>query len=255
MNGTIYNDGVSVGQSIQSGFSKMFDYIPVLIGALLILVIGYFVSKAIAAGIQKLLYRLHFDEAMHRSAAGNYVARVISTPTEFVSRVVFWLLFLFFISMAASALQLPLLDQIVHGIYAYIPRVVSAILIFLAATAIVGGANAFVNRVMGDTPTAKLISTSIPVVTLTIASFMILDQLNIAKDIVNILFTAIVGAVALGMAIAFGLGGRDVAHDILQKAYEAGQKRSEQTKSDLKHATRNTKQAAAEVIDAAKRSQ
>jgi len=64
--------------------------------------------------------------------------------------------------------------------------------------------------------------------------FMILDQLKIAESIVTIAFAATVGALALGLALAFGLGGRDVARRLLEDAYANGQRAKEQAKEDLR---------------------
>jgi hypothetical protein len=66
-----------------------------------------------------------------------------------------------------------------------------------------------------------------------IAIFMILDQLKIAPDIVQITYTALIGALALGLALAFGLGGREVAAEMLRGAYEKGQEQKGQVKADM----------------------
>jgi hypothetical protein len=68
---------------------------------------------------------------------------------------------------------------------------------------------------------------------MTIATFMILDQLKIAEDIVVITYAALLGAIALGTALAFGLGGRDVAREMLVNAYEKGQENKDRFKRDL----------------------
>ncbi|MDB5177236.1 MAG: CmpX protein [Candidatus Saccharibacteria bacterium] len=235
---------IDIGQSFENGVTKVFDFLPQLLGAIVILIIGYIIAKVVGGIIRRLLQRVRFDRAMHSSVAGNYVSRIVDSPSRFTGNVVYWLIFLFFISMAATALQLPALDKIVNDIYSYIPRIVSAIIIFLVASAVSAGTAKFVQRVMGRTPTAQLISTIVPIVTLSIAAFMILNQLDIAKDIVNILFTAIVGAVALGMALAFGLGGRDVAKQLLQQAYDFGRDNASQAQADVKRAAANTKREA-----------
>ena len=76
--------------------------------------------------------------------------------------------------------------------------------------------------ILGDTPTGKLVATALPVLSMAIAVFMILNQLKIATDIVVITYAALMGAVALGMALAFGLGGSDVASRMLEDAYRSG---------------------------------
>jgi hypothetical protein len=66
-----------------------------------------------------------------------------------------------------------------------------------------------------------------------IAVFMILNQLHIAPEIVTITYAALIGAVALGSAIAFGLGGRSVAQRMLEDAYQRGQDEQDRVKRDL----------------------
>jgi hypothetical protein len=66
-----------------------------------------------------------------------------------------------------------------------------------------------------------------------IAIFMILNQLRIAPEIVQITYTALIGALALGLALAFGLGGREVAAELLRGAYQKGQEHKGQVKADM----------------------
>jgi hypothetical protein len=78
-----------------------------------------------------------------------------------------------------------------------------------------------------------VIATVVPILIMAIAGFMILDQLRIAETIVTITYASLLGAIALGMALAFGLGGREVAARMLEGAYQAGQQNREQVKRDL----------------------
>jgi len=86
---------------------------------------------------------------------------------------------------------------------------------------------------MGDTPLGKIVATAVPVIVMSIAVFMILEQLKIATQIVTITYAALWGAIALGTALAFGLGGRDVAARMLEGAYDAGQRNKGQFRRDL----------------------
>ena len=79
----------------------------------------------------------------------------------------------------------------------------------------------------------RVVSTAAPLLVMTIATFMILDQLKIAEDIVVITYAALLGSIALGAALAFGLGGREVAAQMLQGAYVKGQEAAEQAKRDF----------------------
>jgi hypothetical protein len=85
---------------------------------------------------------------------------------------------------------------------------------------------------MGDTPTSRIVGTVVPALIMVLAAFMILEQLRIAPDIVRIAFAATMGALALGLALAFGLGGRPVAERMLEDAYRRGQLERDQTRRD-----------------------
>ena len=108
---------------------------------------------------------------------------------------------------------------------------------------------------MGDTPTGKIVATAIPSLVMLIAIFMILNQLKIAPEIVTITYAALLGSVALGSALAFGLGGREVAGQLVGDAYRQGQQQKGQVKADVRkgkqrgeeQAERGNQKAQAEV--------
>lgn len=228
--------------SWQKGVDTLFGYLPQLIGALVLLIIGYFVALIIKTVVRKILTRLRFDRALHVSPAGKYISNIVESPSKLVAGIAFWVIFLLFISLAVTALNIPALNAIVVGIYAYIPKIIAAMIIFLVASAITAGAEKFIQRVLGNGPTAKLIGAILPAITMSIAIFMILSELQIAKDIVNITYTAILGALALGLALAFGLGGRDVAADILGKAYDTTLRNQGRIKETAQQARNNARE-------------
>ena len=135
--------------------------------------------------------------------------------------------------MAVSVLGIEALTSFVAAVYAYLPNVLAALLIFLVASAVAAGIATLVTRVMGDTGLGKIVATVAPILVMTIATFMILEQLKIAHDIVITTYTLLLGAIALASALAFGLGGREVAGQMLQGAYQKGQENKQQFKQDL----------------------
>jgi hypothetical protein len=230
----------SVTDSAERGLARFFEYLPQLLGALVLIIIGVVVAKILQAAARGVLARVGFDRTLFNTSAGPYISRAFPSPSNFVGRVVYWLVFLFFLSAAVSALNLPVLDRIVNGIYSYIPHIIASVLIFLVAGAVSAGSTAFVRTALGNTPLSRLIGTVIPAITMGIAIFMILDELNIAENIVNITFMAIMFSVSLGLALAFGLGGRDVAGRILEQAYEAGKNNAGAAKAEVSRAKQRT---------------
>ena len=223
----------SISDSVQHAFTVFFAWLPRLAGALLVLLIGYFVAKLVAKLLSRLLRGAGLDRTLHSGQGGNFVQRVSDSPSALLGQIAFWAIFLGAISLAASVLGIAALTGFVAAIWAYIPNVIAAFAIFLVAGAISAGVAGFVGRTMGETPLGKIVATAVPVVIMSIAVFMILEQLKIATQIVTITYAAIWGAIALGSALAFGLGGRDVAARMLEGAYQSGQRNKEQFKRDL----------------------
>jgi hypothetical protein len=223
----------SIRSSLEHGLTVFFDWVPRLAGAIVVLLIGYLVAKLVAKLIWRGLQRAGFDRALHSGQGGNFVEKVTQSPSKLVGRLAFWAIFLGALSLAASVLGIAALTAFVGAIWAYIPNVIAALAIFLIAGAIAAAVAGLVGRTMGDTPLGKIVATAVPVIVMSIAVFMILAQLQIATQIVVITYAALWGAIALGSALAFGLGGRDVAARMLEGAYEAGQRNKGQFRRDL----------------------
>jgi hypothetical protein len=223
--------------------------IPEFIGALLIFFIGYFVAKALEKVVQSLLGRAQFDQRLHAGSGGNVLQRAVPSPTTLVGRIVFWVVFLFAISIAVSVLGIPILVQIVQGIYSYIPNVIAAVLIFLVASAVSAAVATLATRTMGETPTGKVLATVGPVLVMGIAVFMILNQLKIAPAIVTITYTALIGGAALAMALAFGLGGREVAARMLEDLYRKGQQNKGRVSADMRKGADTAREKGSRAAD------
>lgn len=226
---------VSVGDSFQKGLDTFFAFLPNLLAFLVILLIGFIIAKIVKTIVAKGLQKLGLDEHLQKSQASGYVDKVVpgASPSNGIATVVFYIVFAFFLFSAIGALKIPALTSFMNDVLAYLPNIIVAILIFVAAAAIAGAAAAAVVKFMGDTPTGKVAATVVPAIVMVIAMFMILEQLKIAEQIVQIAFAATMGALALGLALAFGLGGRPVAQQMLQGAYEASLRNKEQIKQDL----------------------
>lgn len=224
---------MDIGNSVERGFTEFFAWLPALLGALAILVIGYFVAKVVSGLVWRGLHRAGFDRTLHSGQGGTFVQKLTSSPSKLVGTVAFWAVMLGAISLSVAVLGIEALTDFVAAVYAYLPNVLAAVLIFLVAGAISAGVAGLARRTMGDTPLGRIVATAAPILVMTIATFMILDQLMIAESIVTITYAGLIGAIALGSALAFGLGGREVAREMLQGAYEKGREHKDEFKRDL----------------------
>jgi hypothetical protein len=226
---------MDISDSFQGALDNLVGFLPNLIGCLLLLLVGYIVAKIVAGVIAKALQGVGLDRHLHESDANRYVERVLpgASPSRGIARVVFWLIFVFFVTSSVAAPKVPAVTSFMNQVLAYLPNVIAAILIFVVAAVIAGAVAAGVANLMGDTPTGKVVATIVPALVMVIAMFMILNQLKIAEQIVTIAFAATMGALALGLALAFGLGGRDVARRLLEDAYDKGVQAKDQAHRDV----------------------
>jgi hypothetical protein len=223
-----------ISESVDRGWDEFFVWLPRLVGFLAILLVGYIVAKMLGGLTTRLLQRAGFDRMLERGAGGSLVMNIIQSPSKLMGTLAFWAVFLGALSVAVDVLGIATLEDLVRSVWGYIPNILAALLIFVVAGAIATALATLVERTMGDTPTGGIVKTVAPVLVMAIAMFMILDQLEIANNIVTITYAALIGAVALGMALAFGLGGRDVAARLLESAYAKGHEVKEDVKRDVR---------------------
>jgi len=226
---------VKVGDSVQQGLDSLIGFIPNILGFLIILLVGYVIARVVKGIVSKVLEKVGLDRALHHSDAGRYVERLSpgASPARLIGAVAFWFIFLFAISAAIGALKIPALTAFISQVQAFLPNIIVALLIFVIAAVLAGAVGTAVHRLMGDTPTGRVVRAVAPALIMAIALFMVLDQLRIAPQIVTITYAALLGMLALAGALAFGLGGRDVAAQMLNQAYAAGQANAGQVKRDM----------------------
>jgi small-conductance mechanosensitive channel len=228
--------GFNILQSLQSAFTTFLSYVPNVIGALLVLIIGFIIARLIRSAITKLLQKVRVDQRLTHGSGGEYVARFSpdGSPSKLVGVVVQYVLMVFVIVTAVGTLNIPAITGFVNQVLSYLPNVIVALLIFLIAAAVAAAVGGLVHRTMGDTPTGRVVRSAAPTLVMAIAVFMILNQLGIAETIVTATYIALIGAVALGSALAFGLGGRDAAKDLIDSGYRRAQQNTDQVKADLR---------------------
>jgi hypothetical protein len=138
--------------------------------------------------------------------------------------LVFWFVFIIALTMATDALGIPQVSAVLGQLIAYIPSIIAAILILILAALLANFLSSIVRGATGSDLLASIARYAIIVY----AVFAAITQLGIAVELTAPTFLILLGAVALATAIAFGIGGTDVARDILKKAYN----RSDEVTSD-----------------------
>lgn len=226
---------VHIANSLQRALDGLLGFLPNLLGFFVILLVGYLIARLVRGLLTKVLQKVGIDRALHSGPAGPHVQRLSpgASPAALIAAVAFWFIFLFVLTAAIGMLKIPAVTAFMNQVLGYLPNVIAAVIIFVIAGAIAAAAGGAAAKLMGDTPTGKVVGTAIPALIMGIAVFMVLNQLKIAPAIVQITYIALIGSVALGAALAFGLGGRDVAGQLLSQAYRSGQQNKDQVKQDM----------------------
>jgi hypothetical protein len=214
---------VHIAQSLQRGLDSLIGFIPNLVGCLIILFVGYVIARLVKAAVTKVLEAIGLDRVLSGSQAGAYVERVSpgARPSRLVGVVAFWFIFIYAIAAAVGALKIPALTNFMANVQNYLPNVIAAVLILVAGVALAGAAGGLVDRLMGDTPSGRIARAVSPTLILAVVVFMVLNQLKIAPEIVTVTYVALIGMLAVAGALAFGLGGRQLAADMMRDAYDS----------------------------------
>lgn len=188
--------------------------------ALLLLLVGMVVARGVRAGIEKFLTFLHLDEYTEKIKLNELFARLGfgRSPAFILGFLVYWLIVLVFLVSAADVVQLTVVSELLQKFVLFVPRLIGAVLV-LAGGLLLGHFSgeivlnaATANNIRG----AMALSKVAQFVVIVFAAIMALDQIGIDTTILTSSIQIILAAVGLGFAIAFGLGGRDVAAEMIR---------------------------------------
>lgn len=204
-------------------WSEVAMFLPNLAAALVILVVGYAVAKIASIVIRRLLATIGFDRLSERIGIARMLVRInVERPASYIlGRIVFWILILTFLLSASESLGLERLSSTITTLVQYLPRVLGAVFILsvglFAATfardAVRAGAESLDSRRAGILGQATYVSLAV------IATALAIGQLELETQLLTVVVGVVFTAVGVGAALAFGLGAREVAGNLLAGAY------------------------------------
>lgn len=208
-------------ERIERSFSLLYEFVPALFGALVLLFAGYLLAKLVEKGTFRLLRRLHFNSLLERGGVMHAVDRSGShlNPAKVIAKFLFWIVMFAVLLVAANAIGLESLANVFSELVSYIPSVIAAIVIVIVGIVLggfVGGLiMASAGALHGGPTLARVGRGGVTV----LAVFMALQELGVATDIVTTAFAILFGAVALALALSFGLGNRELAGEVTRAWY------------------------------------
>ncbi|MBI1910435.1 MAG: hypothetical protein HYS21_00370 [Deltaproteobacteria bacterium] len=211
---------IQFAEHIDAFLDRVSSFIPHLLIILMVLVAGFLIAYVTSFIVSRLLKTFKFDNWSDEVGITGTLknARITITPTNFVSALLFWIVFAIFFMLGFASLGLNVTNTLVSLFFLYLPRFISAIFIFffgyfiagfLARAALLAGVNAGIEY-------SRLLSNAIRLLILIFVFAMAFEQLSIAPKIVYAAFSIFFGSISLALAIAFGLGGRDAAKRFIE---------------------------------------
>jgi hypothetical protein len=207
---------------LRDSLLRLWEFVPSLFAATVVLLVGFFIARLAQRTVQRLLRRVHLNEALEKGGVrpplDSHGAPM--NPTRVAANVVFWFILFTTLLVAADTLGIDYLGQAFSELVSYVPSVIAAVVIVI------------LGLVLGDL-VAALVAASASALTggamlarigkggvVLLAVFMALQELGVATGIVTTAFAIIFGAIALALALSFGLGNRELAAEVTRRWYE-----------------------------------
>jgi hypothetical protein len=224
MRDIIVGELTQAAQEIFRGFAHL---LPRLIVMLVIVFVGWLIAYIVRSMLRSILRFAKFDKFFERAGASQLLNQAaLPTPTELVSRFAFWVAWLGFIMLGIDVLGIGGLQPHVARFFAFLPRLVVASIIvffglllasFLSRAALLAAVNA-------NLPSPKVVSVSIRLLISIFVLSMVFEELGVGEQTMLLAFGIAFGAVMLGLAIAFGAGGKDLAQRFLEDRLVRGKR-------------------------------
>lgn len=233
-----FRDGVG------EAWTSVATFLPKLVGFALILIIGYFVAKAISKILDRVLEKVGFDKVVERGGIGKAMAKSQYDPSSLLGKVLFYTLMLFVLQLGFGVFGPNPVSQMIQGVVAYLPNLFVALLIVVVGAAIAAAVKEIVEASLGGLSYGKAMAVTASTLVLVVAGFAALDQLNIAENIVNGLFYAALAIVVGSSVVAVGGGGITTMKRYWEKAAQRAEQESDKVKQESNGATDRIQQRA-----------
>jgi len=212
----------------QETFTELSAFLPKLLAAFLLLILGAAFARAIKRGVVSLLEALRISKVIKKTPLEHFFANAEfgQKIEEVAGSIVYWLLMLIVLQTVVATLGLSSVTQVIDRVISYIPNILSSVLVLVLGVLLAGVVESVVKGSIKsiDGKSARLIGKISSYLVMTIAVLAAVSELGIASEFIMILFIGFVATVSLGTGLALGLGGKNVVSNILDGWYEKTRK-------------------------------
>ncbi len=239
---------MDIKQSFTDLLDTVVQFLPKLVGFLLILIIGYFIAKALEKILTKVLQKVGFDRLVERGGVKKALAKSQYDAAGILARLVFYTVMLFVLSTAFGVFGDNPISNYLAAVVGYLPKVFVAILIIIIAAAVAAGVKGLIQNTMGGLSYGTVLANAASILILALGIIAALNQLQIAENVVNAVLYASLAALVGIVIVAVGGGGitpmRTRWENALAKVEAEAPRVKEQTSSAAQRAKQDPKQFA-----------
>jgi hypothetical protein len=207
-------------QAFQQMARDFAHYLPRLIVMLVIALVGWAIAYLLKIIVRSLLRLTKFSKLSENAGATQLLHQAaLPSSTELVSRLVFWVAWVGFVLVGVSVLGISGLQEYISRFFLFLPRLFVAVMILFFGFVAAGffSRATLLAAVNANFRSSRMLSLAIRIMIIIFTLSMVFEVLGVAEQTVLIAFATVFGAVMLGLAIAFGLGGKDLAQEFLEK--------------------------------------
>jgi hypothetical protein len=218
--------------SLAAALALFFSAIPKIIGFVIIVLVGWLIASLVEKGVAAILRAIRFNELAQRSGFADFVDKMGTgrDSSAMIGVVVKWFIQLIALVVAFDALGLPAVSDVLRQLLLWLPNVIVALVVLVIGGLAARGLSNVVRGAAaeGGLTNANFLAKLASIMVWAFAIVVAVNQIGVATTLVNTLFMAVVGALALGIGLAFGLGGRETAEQIVRNWYSKAQEKGGQ---------------------------
>lgn len=204
-------------------WEKVASAAPNVLAAIALLVFGHFIAKFIGFAIARLLKKVGIDKLGDKAGLTDMAERtgVSMTASDVFGKILYWMIFLTFLISAADALGLQRVSDTINGFVAYIPKIIGALLVLMIGLFVAQFVRSIVEAALGSINLGyeKAVGAMIYAIIVIVVTSLAIGQLEVETDLLNQVISIVLMACAAAVALAMGLGTRDVAGNIVAGVY------------------------------------
>ncbi|MEP6695887.1 MAG: hypothetical protein ABJA34_03305 [Pseudonocardiales bacterium] len=198
---------VDYGKGVSDAWANVVAFVPKFVAFLIIVVIGYFIAKALEKVLAKVLQRVGFDRLVERGGVKKALSNSKYDAAGILGRLVFFAVMLFALSTAFGVFGPNPISTYLRSIIGYLPKVFAALVIVVVAAAISAAVKALIQNSLGGLSYGRLLGNLAAAFVISLGVIAALDQLNIARNVVNAVLIASLATIAGIAIVAVGGGG------------------------------------------------